>query len=74
MPMRLTAPMRVHSVRRQIHNLTVTNTPLRNDVVSEFLDIRAASFEDSNLHAAFVIEMHVQGRLRQIVTVVKIAR
>jgi hypothetical protein len=61
--MGLIAPMSMHSVRRQIHNMTVTNAPLRDDVASELLDLGATSLEHGDFHATFVVEMHVQGRL-----------
>ena len=54
----------VYSVGRQIHDMTVTNAALGDDVVSEFLDFGATSPEHRDLHAAFVIEVHVQSRLR----------
>ena len=52
----------------------MVHTSLGDDVVSKLLYVRAASFEYGDLHAAVVIKMHVQRRLREVVTLVVIAR
>jgi hypothetical protein len=38
------------------------------------LHIRSAAFEHRHLHAAFLVEMHVQRRLREIVVIVEFLR
>ena len=53
--------------------MAVAHAALGDDVVGELLHVGAAALEHGDLDAAFVIEMHVQRRMRQIVAVVKVA-
>lgn len=72
--MTMTMAVIVDVVGRQIDDMAVTHATLGDDVVGEVLHVGAAAFEHRDFHAAVVVEMHVQRRLRQIVAFVKIVR
>ncbi len=73
MPMGLASAVAVRAVRWQVNHMAVAHAPLGDDVVSEFLHVRAGSLEHGDLHAVLMVEMHVQGRLREIVPVMEVA-
>ena len=68
------AAMAVHAVGGQIDHMTVAHAALGDDVIGEFLHIGATALEHRDLHAAFVVKMHVQCCLREIMAVVEIPR
>jgi hypothetical protein len=63
----------MRAVGGQIDHVAVAHAAFGNDVIGELLHVGAAALEYGDFHAAFVVEVHVQRRLRQIVAVVKIA-
>ena len=67
------AAVGMRAVGRQIDHVAVAHAALGNDVVGELLHVGAEALEHRDFHAAFVVEVHVQRRLRQIVTVVEVA-
>jgi hypothetical protein len=73
MPMGLTMRVAVRARSRGVHHMAVAHAPLGDDVISEFLHIRAASLEHSDLHAVLMVEVHVERRLREIVAVMEVA-
>src|SRR6202035_615758 len=73
MAMGRAAAVRMRAIGRQIDDVAVAHAALGNDAVGELLHVGAAALEYGDLHAAFVVEMHVQRRLRQIVAVVEVA-
>ena len=60
--------------RWQIYDLTVSHPSFGDDVVGELLHVFAGSLQDRHLHAAFVVQVDVQRRPRQIMMIMKIAR
>jgi hypothetical protein len=64
----------VDVVGRQVDDVAVAHAALGDDAVGEVLHVGAAAFEHRDFHAAIVVEMHVQRRLREIVAFVKIVR
>ena len=64
----------MRTVGRQIDHVPMAHATLGNDVVGELLHVSAEAFEHGDLHAALVVEMHVQRRLREIVAFVEIMR
>ena len=57
----------------QIDNLPMTHAAFGHDVVGKFLHVNTASFEDRHLHAALLVQMNVQRRLREVMVIVKVA-
>ena len=53
--------------------MAVPHAAFGDDMVGKFLHVGAAALEHGDFHAAVVIEMHVQRRLREIVAVMKVA-
>jgi hypothetical protein len=51
---------------RNHDDTAVPHATLGNHLVGAFLNFRCAPLENGDLHAAVVVEMHVQRRLRQI--------
>ena len=60
-------------VRRQIDHVTVAHPALGNDMVGKLLHVGPAPFEHRDFETARLVEVHVQGRLRQIVARVVVA-
>ena len=60
--------------RRQIDDLPMADAAFGNDMVCKLLHVASASFQDRDFHAALVIQMNVQRRLRKIMMIVEIAR
>ena len=52
--------------------IQVTHAALGDDVVGEMADFAAGALQRRHLHAAVVVEMHVQRRQRQVVMAVEI--
>jgi hypothetical protein len=65
--------VRMRAVGRQIDHLPVAHAAFGNDVVGEFPHVGPASFEHRHLHAALVVQVNVQRRLRQIMVIVEVA-
>jgi hypothetical protein len=47
---------------------------LGDDVVGKFLNFHAFAFQHGDLHATFVVKVHMERRLREIMPVMKVAR
>ena len=67
------AAVRMCAVRRQIDDVAVAHAAFRDDAVGELLHVGAAALEHRDLHAAFVVEVHMESGVGEIVTVVEIA-
>ena len=65
-------PMRRSVGRRHVDDVTMPDAALGDDMVGKRLHLRAAALEHGHLQAAFMIEVHMQRRLRQVVMVVKL--
>ena len=60
----LAATTRICTAGGQINHVAVAHATLGDDALGELLHVGALALEDRNLHAAFVVEMHMQRRLR----------
>ena len=70
---RVDAAASARPIDRQINHMAVTDTALGDDMIRKFLHVRSAAFEYRDFHAGFVIEVHVKGRLREIMVLVVVA-
>src|SRR5882757_5272455 len=68
----VSVPVRRSVGRRHIDDVTMPDAAFGDDSVGKRLHLRAAASEHGHLQAAFMIEMHMQRRLRQVVMVVKL--
>jgi hypothetical protein len=59
--------------RRQIDDVPMTHAALSDDVIGKMLHVGSTPFKHCNLHAALLVEMHVQRRLGEVVMLVEIA-
>jgi len=55
---------------RNHHDTTVTDAAFSNDAVGEPSHVSGTALQHRNFHAVLMIEVHVERRLRQIVTIV----
>ena len=69
----LAAPVGVRAVGRQIDHVAVAHAALGDDAVGELLHVGALALEHGDFETAFVVEMHVQCGVREIVAVVEVA-
>lgn len=51
----------------------MSHAPFGDDVIGKFLYVFAGPFQNRHLHAAFVVQVNVKRRLRQIMMIVEIA-
>lgn len=70
----LAATVGMRAVSRQVDHPAMTDTAFGDDAVGKLLHVGAAPLQYGDLHAAVVIDMHVQSRLSEIVAVMKVAR
>jgi len=72
--MRRAAAVGMRAIGWQIDDVAVAYAAFGNDVVGEFLHVRAAAPEHGDLETVVVVEMHVQRGMGEIVALVEIAR
>jgi hypothetical protein len=56
---------------RYTHEPSVPNPALRNHVIGKMAHMRFIAMQDRDLHAASMIEMHMHGRMRQVMVIVE---
>src|ERR1700722_9605136 len=73
--MRMMMPMRIgFHIRRHEYDVAMAHAPLGNHMVSECLHIRTAALQHGYFEAAFMADMNVKRRLRQVMVIVEFLR
>ena len=81
MPMRVPVPMAAAvrgrermKRRRQVDDLPVADPSFGDDMIGKLLHLFAGSLQHRHLHAAFVVQVHMQRGLREIMMIVEVTR